>query len=260
MISLLPVRDALGNPQTCLLIGGTSDIGRACLDELADGGRLRSVVLTGRNLDRLEAAAASIREDLDCEVHVIEHDVRDTNRAGPVVAQAAELLDDIDVAIVAAGVLGDQADFDEDRAAAIDAVTVNYVGPAALTMMVADRMTEQGHGALVVLSSVAALRPRKSLYVYASAKAGLDALAIGLGDSLAGSGVDVIVVRPGFVTTTMTEHLDAPPFSTDAATVGRAVAEAVRKRQLVVTVPATMKLVMTALRAVPRPIFRRLPI
>ena len=96
---------------------------------------------------------------------------------------------------------------------------------SALTV-VAERCRAQGHGMLVVLSSVAGERVRRSNYLYGSTKAGLDAFATGLGEDLRGSGVMVLVVRPGFVHTTMTEGLPVPPLSVDADDVASVIVAA----------------------------------
>jgi decaprenylphospho-beta-D-erythro-pentofuranosid-2-ulose 2-reductase len=113
---------------------------------------------------------------------------------------------------------------------------------------------------MVVLSSVAAERARKSNAIYGAAKAGLDALAQGLADSLAGTGVRMLVVRPGFVRTRMTAGLDAAPFATTAEAVADATVKALARRAHTVWVPPTMRYVFAVLRHVPRPIYRRLPL
>ena len=111
-----------------------------------------------------------------------------------------------------------------------------------------------------MLSSVAGERARRSNFLYGSTKAGLDALASGLADSLHDSGARVLIVRPGFVRTSMTSHLEPAPLSVTAEEVADAVVSGLRRRATVVYVPGAMRYVMSALRHVPRPIFRRLPI
>ena len=90
-------------------------------------------------------------------------------------------------------------------------MTVNLTWPAAALSAVAARLQRQGHGRIVVLSSVAGFRIRRSNFVYGSAKAGLDNFATGLGESLRGTGVSVHIVRPGFVHTKMTAGRDKAP-------------------------------------------------
>jgi decaprenylphospho-beta-D-erythro-pentofuranosid-2-ulose 2-reductase len=121
-------------------------------------------------------------------------------------------------------------------------------------------MKQQGHGTIVLLSSVAGERVRKSNYVYGSSKAGIVGFAQGLGDSLAGTGVRVMVVRPGFVKTKMTAGLDPVPLSTTPEAVADAIVKGLARGSDTVWAPAPLRGVMAALRHVPRAIFRRLPI
>jgi decaprenylphospho-beta-D-erythro-pentofuranosid-2-ulose 2-reductase len=121
-------------------------------------------------------------------------------------------------------------------------------------------MRDQGRGTIVVLSSVAAVRPRKANMVYGAAKAGLDAFARGLADSLHDSGVRVLLVRPGFVTGRMTAGMDPAPLATTPAAVGAAVAAALRadrQTRRTVWVPRSLAGLATAMRLVPRAAWRR---
>jgi decaprenylphospho-beta-D-erythro-pentofuranosid-2-ulose 2-reductase len=116
----------------------------------------------------------------------------------------------------------------------------------------------------VVLSSVAAVRPRKFNSVYGATKAALDAFARGLADELHGTGVDVLLVRPGFVSGRMTEGMTPAPLATTPAGVGSAVAAALdpvtlrARRRGVVWVPAPLVGLATVMRLIPRPIWRKL--
>ncbi len=166
---------------------------------------------------------------------------------------------DVDVVLLAFGVLPDAATAAApDAAAAV--VTTNFTGAVSALTASAARLRAQGHGTMVVLSSVAGERPRRSNYLYGATKAGLDAFATGLGDDLAGTGVEVVVVRPGFVRTSMTAGLGPAPLSVDASDVAEAVVAAVGGGTRTVWVPGALRLVMSVLRHLPRAVFRRLPI
>jgi decaprenylphospho-beta-D-erythro-pentofuranosid-2-ulose 2-reductase len=167
---------------------------------------------------------------------------------------------DLDVALVSFGVLGDQDQAEHDNVEAARIVATNYLGAVTTCLPLARRLADQGHGTLVVLSSVAGERARRSNFVYGSSKAGLDAFAQGLADALHGTGVEVVIVRPGFVTSSMTEGLDPAPMSTTPDAVAEAVVDAIGSGSGVVHVPGTLRWVFTVLRHLPRPVFRRLPL
>ncbi len=167
---------------------------------------------------------------------------------------------DVDVVVAAWGVLGDQAEAEADAAAAVAVARTNYLGAVSALTIGANLLREQGHGALVVLSSVAGERVRRSNYVYGSTKAGLDGFCQGLAAALVGSGVHLLVVRPGFVATKMTAGMDKVPMSTTPDSVAEATVAALTAGRTVVWVPAPLRIVMAVLRHVPTPVFRRLPL
>jgi decaprenylphospho-beta-D-erythro-pentofuranosid-2-ulose 2-reductase len=251
------VNDAFGTPQSVAVFGGTSEIGLAVLRELGRTGRTTRVVLAGRDADALATAAADVSAWTGAAVTSTAFDAADATGHDAAVA-AAFAGGDLDVAVLAFGVLGDQDALMTDPDGAVDLVTVNYVAGVSVGLRVAERMRAQGHGTLVVLSSVAGERGRASNFVYGSSKAGLDTFAQGLGDRLAGTGVRVLVVRPGFVRTRMTEGLAEAPLACDADDVARAVVRALASGRQTVWVPAALRPVMSGLRHLPRPVFRRL--
>jgi decaprenylphospho-beta-D-erythro-pentofuranosid-2-ulose 2-reductase len=249
------VIDAVGNPQSILLLGGTSEIGLATVEAFASERPLR-VVLAGRPSPRLDEAKARL-EARGCAVEVIPFDAREGDVQ--VVAKAFTG-GDIDIALVAFGLLGDNEKAWTDVATAVELAQVNYTAAVGVGVALGERMTAQGHGSIVAFSSVAGERARRSNFVYGSTKAGLDAFYSGLTEALRPVGVHVTVVRPGFVHTRMTEGLKPAPLSTTPEAVAAVVVDAVRTRKELVWAPAPLRFVMSALRHVPRPIFRRLPI
>jgi decaprenylphospho-beta-D-erythro-pentofuranosid-2-ulose 2-reductase len=249
--------DAVGNPQSVLLLGGTSEIGLAIVRRLA-GGRPIRVVLAGRASGRLDEAVAEL-EQAGSTVQTLDFSAADTGTHAEVVAKAFAG-GDVDVAVVAFGVLGDAEVAWQDVDAAVEMATVNYTAAVSVGVALAGQFRTQGHGAIVALSSVAGERVRRSNFVYGSSKAGMDAFYLGLGEALRPSGVRVTVVRPGFVKTRMTAGMSPAPLSVTASDVADVVADAVRNQRELVWAPAPLRAVMSALRHVPRPIFRRLPL
>ncbi|MGY2129207.1 decaprenylphospho-beta-D-erythro-pentofuranosid-2-ulose 2-reductase [Blastococcus sp. SYSU DS0617] len=248
--------DALGSPGSLLLVGGTSDIAVATARRYLDERPLR-VVVAARDTPRRAAVAEELRA-AGAEVDVVDFDADDADSPGRMVESAAAG-GDIDVAVVAFGQLGDQEQLATDPDAAGALGRVNYVAPVVVGTVLANRMRSQGHGAIVVLSSVAGERARRSNYVYGSTKAGVDAFYSGLADSLVGTGVSVLVVRPGFVRSKMTEGMAEAPLSTTPEAVAEAIVTGVRKGRHTVWVPGAMRWVMSGLRHTPRAVFRRLP-
>ena len=250
--------DALGSPQSVLVLGGSSEIAIAIVRHLPKG-RLNRIVLAGRpSQARTEAAQELIDHGIP-SVESVDFDAKDVDTHEAVIDSVFDA-GDIDVVILAFGLLGDQDQAEADPLHAVDIATTNYVGGVSSGLQVAKRLREQGHGQLVVLSSVAGDRARRSNYVYGSSKAGLDAFAQGLGDALHGSGVHVMVVRPGFVRTKMTAGLPEAPLSADADDIAAIVVKAMRKGKETVYAPAPLRFVMGGIKAVPRKLFRKLPI
>ena len=249
--------DALGEPQSVLVLGGSSEIARATVEALPRA-RLRRVVLAGRSSPALQEAATHLGDSGIPTVEVAEFDATVTESHGAFIDEVFEN-GDIDIVILAFGVLGDQSQIEADPAQAVHLATVNYTGAVSVGLHVARRLRAQGHGHLVVLSSVAGDRARRSNYVYGSTKAGLDAFAQGLGDALVGSGASVLVVRPGMVRTRMSAGLPEAPMTTDPEVVAKVIVQALRKGRHTVYAPGPLRYLMGAVKVVPRPVFRKLP-
>jgi decaprenylphospho-beta-D-erythro-pentofuranosid-2-ulose 2-reductase len=251
------MRDSLGSVQSVLVLGGGSDIGRAIARELV-ADRTRRVILAARDPGSLGKASEELRA-AGAQVDTLPFDAADTGAHPALVDSLFDEHGDIDLVLVTFGVLGSQPELLDDPATAAASVHVNFTGATAVLLAVANRMRRQGHGTIVVLSSVAGERARRSNFVYGSAKAGLDAFAQGLADELAPSGINVIIVRPGMVRTKMTEGMDPVPLTTTPDAVARDVIRAIRKGgSRTVWSPPPLRYVMVALRLLPRPLFRRL--
>ena len=194
------------------------------------------------------------------KVDAVAFDATDPASHEALVRQLVADHGDLDVVVLAFGQLGDQDELDADPVRAAELVTVNYTGAVSVSLAVAAQFRRQGHGRLVVLSSVAGERVRKANFVYGSSKAGLDGFAQGLGDALAGTGASVLVVRPGFVHSSMTEGMQAAPFATTPAAVADATVKALARGRRTVWVPGTLRPVFSVFRHLPGPVWRRLPL
>ncbi|MEU3746648.1 decaprenylphospho-beta-D-erythro-pentofuranosid-2-ulose 2-reductase [Streptomyces venezuelae] len=264
------MKDAFGTPQSLLVLGGTSAIGLATARRMIARG-VRTVWLAGRPSPALTAAADSLRA-LGTDVHTVPFDALDTDsheeRLGKIFTEGP-----VDVVLLAFGVLGDQAHDEADPVAAVRVAQTNYTGAVSAGLVCAGALQGQGHGSLVVLSSVAGERARRVDFIYGSSKAGLDVFTQGLGDALYGTGVHVMVVRPGSVRSgagsgrAVSGRADAgrsgsgrSGFVTTPEAVATAIELGLRRRSETVWVPGSLRMVMAAVRHLPRPLFRLLPL
>ncbi|PSR65656.1 KR domain-containing protein [Nocardia nova] len=239
-----------------VLFGGRSEMGlevvrRICAD--------REVVLAARRSDRLNEETAMLRAAGARAVHPVEFDADDLSGHQPLLEKLAADHGRIGVAILAFGILGDQARAEQDPAAAVAVLHTDFVAQVSLLTVLANLLRAQGGGQLVVFSSIAGARVRRANYVYGSSKAGLDGFASGLSDALHGSGVHVLLVRPGFVIGRMTAGMSPAPLSSTPDQVAEAAVAALRRRATSVWVPRALGPAAAVARLVPRAVWRRMP-
>ena len=239
-----------------VMFGGRSEIGVELATRLAPGA---TVVLAARRSDRLGEQAAAVRAAGAVAVHTIEFDADDLASHGPVVEKLVGEYGAINTAVLAFGILGDQGRAEADPAHAVAIVHTDYVAQISLLTLLAGSMRAAGRGALVVFSSVAGVRVRRANYVYGSAKAGLDGFASGLSDALHGTGVRLLIVRPGFVIGRMTEGMDPAPLSSTPSQVAEATARALTRGRATVWVPWELRPLFFGLRLLPQAVWRRMP-
>lgn len=241
---------------TVLILGGRSEIGTELAQRLAPGA---TVVLAARGADRLDEQVTAVRAAGAAAVHTREFDADDLDSHGPLVASLFADHRAIDTAVLAFGILGDQARAETDASHAMAIVHTDYVAQVSLLTHLAAAMRAAGRGSLVVFSSVAGVRVRRANYVYGSAKAGLDGFASGLADALHGTGVRLLIVRPGFVIGRMTRGMTPAPLPSTPAQVAAATARALVKGRRTVWVPWPLRPLFAVLRLLPQFVWRRMP-
>lgn len=257
--------DSLGRPQSVLLVGGTSEIGLAICRRYLRNSAAKVILADLPNAPKREAAIAELRAAGAKEVDYLDFDALDT-ASHPGVIDAAWAGGDVDVAIVAFGVLGDAEELWQNQAKAVAAAGINYTAAVSVGVLIGAKMREQGFGQIIAMSSAAGERVRRSNFVYGSTKAGLDGFYLGLGEALAEYGVRVLVIRPGQVrTTTTVEHWQATgakeaPFTVDADEVAELAVTSALAGKSLVWAPGQVRYLMSVLRHIPRPIFRKLPL
>jgi short-subunit dehydrogenase len=254
---MFPTCDSLpAMRETIVILGGRSEIGIAVARRLADGA---TVVLAARRSADLAAEVATVRDAGAAVVDTVEFDADDLATQRGVLDDIAARHGPLGVVVVAFGILGDQSRAEQDAEHARAIVHTDYVAHVTVLTHLAQILRAQGSGTLVVFSSVAGARVRRANYVYGSAKAGLDGFASGLADALHGSGVRLLLVRPGFVIGRMTEGMAPAPFSSTPDAVADATVAALRARRAEVWVPRTLQPIFALARHAPRALWRRMP-
>ncbi|WP_293771365.1 SDR family oxidoreductase [uncultured Corynebacterium sp.] len=238
-----------------LILGGRSDIGGELAGLLCAG---RPVVLAARGTHGMEELSARLRGAGATAVHTIDFDAADAASHRATVARATELAGDITTAVVAFGILGDQARAEHDEAHALEIATIDYAAQVSMLTVLADVMT-RGH--IVAFTSIAGWRARRANYVYGSTKAGLDAFCQGLADRLHGGPLHLVTARPGFVIGTMSAGMKPAPLSVTPDVVARAVADEVlgHERSRTLWIPRALQGLAWIMRCVPRPLWRHAP-
>jgi len=254
---MFPTCDSLpAMRETIVILGGRSELGIAVARRLAEGA---TVVLAARRSDDLAAEVQAVRDAGAAAVDTVEFDADDVAAQRGVLDDVARRHGSLDVVVVAFGILGDQARAERDAEHARAIVHTDYVAHVTVLTHLAEILRAQGSGTLVVFSSVAGARVRRANYVYGSAKAGLDGFASGLADALHGSGVRLLLVRPGFVIGRMTEGMAPAPFSSTPDAVADATVAALRAGRAEVWVPRALRPIFALARHAPRALWRRMP-
>ena len=242
--------------QVVVIFGGRSEIGAELAVRLAAGA---TVVLTTRDGRNLDPQVAALRAAGAAAVHVKGFDADDLAGHAPLLDAIIAEHGPIGTAVLAFGILGDQVRAEADAGHAVAVLHTDYVAQVHLLTLLAQRMRTAGSGRIVVFSSIAGARVRRANYVYGSAKAGLDGFAGGLADALHGSGVRLLIVRPGFVIGRMTAGMDPAPLSSTPAQVADAAARALARGKRAVWVPRPIGALAFATRFVPQSVWRRMP-
>jgi len=247
-----------GIEEGCVLVlGGRSEIGLEVATRLAPN---RVVCLAARRSDDLGPEAARIAASGAQGVHAVEFDAHDLASHQALLEQISSEHGPIGVVLVAFGILGDQALAEREPGHAIEIVQTDLVAQVSVLSILANLLRSQGGGQIVVFSSIAGSRVRRANYVYGAAKAGLDGFASGLADALHGTGVHLLLVRPGFVVGRMTHGMaPVPLLSSTPDQVAAAVVKGLEARRRQVWVPPYLGLVAATMRVIPQSLWRRMP-
>jgi len=253
------VLDAVGNPQSILLLGGTSEIGLSICQRYLRDASAKIILAALPDDPGRDDAVEQMKRAGAKSVTVVDFDALEP-ASHPAVIDACFASGDVDVAIVAFGLLGDAEDLWQNQTKAVQIAEINYTAAVSVGVLLGAKMRDQGFGRIIAMSSAAGERVRRSNFVYGSTKAGLDGFYLGLGEALREYGVGVLVIRPGQVRTRMSAHVKEAPLTVDKEYVAELAVTASAKGKDLVWAPGAFRYVMMVLRHIPRPIFRKLPI
>ncbi|MEO1797870.1 MAG: SDR family NAD(P)-dependent oxidoreductase [Pseudomonadota bacterium] len=243
--------------ETWLILGATSSMARALTRRLAEQGA--ALILAGRDLGDMEATAGDARARGAASAEVMTFDARDPETFAPIVAAMTGHEGMLNAAVFV-GSMPAQAAIDLDPSLIDGTVTDSFTGPARLLQMLAPEMETRGGGTVVGVGSVAGDRGRVGNYVYGAAKAGFHTYLSGLRNRLTRAGGHVVTVKPGFVDTAMTWNVEGMFLVAPPEKVATDILKAVEKKRNVIYTPGFWFVIMTIIRLVPEPIFKKLSI
>jgi decaprenylphospho-beta-D-erythro-pentofuranosid-2-ulose 2-reductase len=239
-----------------LIVGATSAIAEATARQFAARGD--ALFLVGRNVDALRAIADDLRLRGATIAGTAAMDASDLSAMSGIITSAVQALGTLDQALIAHGTLSNQSACETSISALSQEFAVNALSTMALCLELARYLAERRSGVIAVISSVAGDRGRQSNFVYGAAKASLSAFLSGLGQKLHRTGVRVVVIKPGFVSTPMTAAFKKGALWASPERVARDIRRAMDTGRAVVYTPWFWRPIMFIVRSVPESLFRRL--
>jgi decaprenylphospho-beta-D-erythro-pentofuranosid-2-ulose 2-reductase len=250
------MQNTTSTPRKILVLGATSGIAQATCRIWASQGA--SLFLVARNAEKLAAVAADLKTRGASYVDTAVADLDDTDKHPALLSHAVNSLTGMDIAYLAHGILGDQAEAEQDFNTAAQILYTNLMAPVSLLTWLANYCVQRHLGTIAVISSVAGDRGRKSNYVYGSSKAGLSAFLAGLRNRVDREGVTVLTIKPGPVKTAMTANMPKSEKFADPDAVAESIVKAISKRKDTLYVPFQWQPIMFIIRHIPERIFKKL--
>jgi decaprenylphospho-beta-D-erythro-pentofuranosid-2-ulose 2-reductase len=240
------------------ILGGTRGIGRALARLVAARGD--RICLMGRDATELARSAADLTVRGATSTSFVHCDLEQPDTFESCIDEAARQLEGLDIVIVTAADFGTQAQLEADRPRLRRLLTVNFANTILFCESARERLLVPGvvNPTLCVFSSVAGERGRKPVLFYGSTKAGLSRYLEALDHKYFERGLRVVCVKPGFVRTSMTDGLKAPPFAGNPDDVAARVLNAIDRGTPVVYAPPIWGLIMMVIRLLPRRVMRRI--
>jgi len=237
-------------------VGATKGMGRALSRRMAERGD--QLYLLGRDADELAKAAADLGVRAGGAVPGVGMlDLEDPSGFSAALDGADEALGQFDTVVITAAMFATQDELEADAEFALRLLRVNFAHTVALCEDARKRLLSRGGGTLCVFSSVAGDRGRKPVAIYGASKAGLSHYLESLDHKFRADGLVTVCVKPGFVKTAATAHLSPPPFAGEPDLVAATVLAAIDAGTPMVYAPGIWRLVMLAIKHMPRVVMRK---
>jgi decaprenylphospho-beta-D-erythro-pentofuranosid-2-ulose 2-reductase len=236
-----------------LIIGGKSDIGKEIEKQFICNGF--NIVLAGRSIENDNSFVDELSALSNNFIKNINFDICDFQNHKDFYKNINPKPDGV---VVVSGYMADQKNAEIDFEESLNTINVNYLGPVSILNIIANEMEKSKKGFIIGISSVAGDRGRRSNYIYGSSKAAFSTYLSGLRNRLSTSNIQVLTVKPGFVYTKMTKHLDLPSILTaKPEKVAIDIFNAYKRRKSILYTRGIWRLIMLIIKIIPESIFRR---
>ena len=237
--------------------GATKGMGRELARRMAERGD--RLFLLGRDAEEMGRVASDLQARSDAGNVPRHHplDLEHPEGFSAALDAADADLSGFDTVVISAAIFATQEQLEADPDLALRLLRVNFAHTVALCEDARKRLLARGGGTLCVFSSVAGDRGRKPVAIYGSSKAGLSHYLESLDHKFRDQGLVTICVKPGFVKTGATADLSPPPFAGEPGPVAETVLQAIDRGTPLVYTPGIWRLVMLAIRHMPRQVMRR---
>lgn len=250
----------MNNKKRIIIIGATSAIAEHCA-RLWVQNQPADLTLVGRDVQRIERVATDLQvRSPQSEIRIVQAEFMDPATINATV-ESIVASGNVDIVLIAHGSLPEQAECQASLDVCQEALAINGISPVLYAEAFAKHMTKINHGTIALISSVAGDRGRKSNYVYGAAKGLLTRYAQGLQHRFAGTGVKVVLIKPGPTDTPMTAHLKGSGAKlASVESVATQIVYGVDTGKSVVYAPRKWALIMLIIRHLPSIIFNKMDI
>ena len=240
--------------KTVLILGGNSDVGKSIARDFSKLGS--NIILTSRKKGQLDSFKSDleIRYSIKCDLEFF--DVLDFNTHE---SFYISLKEKPDIVISCIGYLDNQEKSENSFEESLKSIQTNFTGLVSILNIISNDFESRKFGIIVGISSVAGDRGRGSNYIYGSSKSGFTSYLSGIRNRLFNSGVKVITVKPGFIKSKMTNHLDLPKILTATPNkISFDIIKSIKKKKNVVYTKWFWKWIMLVIKIIPEFIFKKL--